>query len=68
MHRITKHLHRVPHAVRRLWKRLRHRPTTLDAKLTIAVPPFLKLEIGLKSEPAKPANDNAPARKTRRSE
>lgn len=68
MHRITKHLHRVPLAVRRLLKRLRHRPITLEAKLTIAVPPFLKLEIGLKSEPAKPANDNAPGRKIRRAD
>lgn len=68
MHRITKHLHRVPLAVRRFVKRMRHRPITLEAKLTIAVPPFLKLEIGLKSEPAKPANDNAPVRTTRRAE
>ncbi|HEV2673796.1 MAG TPA: hypothetical protein VGV37_04590 [Aliidongia sp.] len=57
MNPILKHLHRLARTIRRVLRRLGRRHTTVDVKLTLALPPFLKVELDLKNEAPKPAND-----------
>jgi len=60
MHTITTSTRHLIHHIRRIIRMLRRRPIPLETKLVIALPPFFKIEIGLKSEPPSPANDNHP--------
>ena len=62
---ITKHIQHLSRAFGRLIRRLRRREMTVETRLTVSFPPFLKVEVGMKSEPAKPANDNRLRRRTR---
>ena len=63
MNPILKHLHRLARTIRRVLRRLGRRHTTVDVKLTLALPPFFKVELDLKNEPPKPANDR-PAKRS----
>jgi hypothetical protein len=62
MSTFSKLLHSITRAIRRVQRRLSRRRTTIDAKITVALPPVLKIEIGMKSEPPPAANDNTPRR------
>ena len=66
MHTIITSTRHLSQLVRRLIRSLRHRPVTLETRLVIAPSPFVRIEIGLKSEPPAPANDNHPRRHPRR--
>jgi hypothetical protein len=63
MNPIPKHLHRLARTVRRILRRLGRRHTTVDVKLTLALPPFFKVELDLKNEAPKPANDRPAQRR-----
>ena len=54
-------IHAIQHlsrTIKRLTRQLRRCHNTVDAKITLSLPLLLKVEIGLKSEPPKAANDN----------
>jgi hypothetical protein len=56
----TQHLNQW---IRRIICMLRRRPMTFETKFVIALPPFIKIEVGLKNEPPAAANDNHPRRR-----
>ncbi len=62
---ITNHIQHLSRAFGRLIRQLRRREMTVETKVTVAFPPFIKVEFGMKSEPAEPANDNWLPRRTR---
>jgi hypothetical protein len=63
MRTITTCTRHLSHAIRRIIPILRRRPITIETMLVISLPPFLKIEVGLKSEPPAAANDNHPRRR-----
>jgi len=64
MHTIATCTRHLSQRIRRIIRMLPRRPMTVETKLVLAVPPFFKIEIGLKSEPPSPANGNHPRRLT----
>jgi len=60
MHTIATPIQNLRQHIQHIIRRLRRRQTTIEARIAIALPPFIKIEIGLTSEPPKPANDNQP--------
>ncbi|HZZ58146.1 MAG TPA: hypothetical protein VFE31_09975 [Opitutaceae bacterium] len=57
---------RVARAFHRLYNRLT-RKAAFTCTITVAVPPFLKMEVGYKADLGKPANDNHRRPRPRRS-
>lgn len=57
---------RVARAFHRLFNRLTRKAEVIF-NVTVAIPPFLKMEIGYKTDLAKPANDNHRRPRPRRS-
>lgn len=58
MNTITRAIQHLSRSIKRLTRQLRRRHNTVDAKITLSLPLLVKVEIGLKSEPPKAANDN----------
>lgn len=59
---IITHLKHLNHSVQHIILWLRRRRTIVETKITLALPPFIKIELGLKSEPPHAANDSQPRR------
>jgi hypothetical protein len=56
---LTNLSHRVARTFHRLFNRL-IRKAELTFKITVAIPPFLKMEVGYKTDLGTAANDNDP--------